>query len=215
MCGRFAQSQIIKNTSDIIKSVIGKVETIDNFNISPGQEAAVIKKYSNGRALETSFFSIFPSWAKEKEGFRPLHNTRIESLNKPYFKKLISQNRLLVPCSYFFEWLKHESGKKIPYCFKMKNESEVMFFAGIFERNQFSIITREATDLNKKIHHRQPMIVNKSKINDYLNLKNDALSVLKSIRSPDLDFYEISSNINNPKNNYKELIFPLPNKALI
>ena len=59
------------------------------------------------------------------------------------------------------------------------------------------------------------MIVNKSKINDYLNLKNDALSVLKSIKSPDLDFYEISSNINNPNNNYKELIFPLPNKALI
>ena len=215
MCGRFAQTNIIKATSDIVKTVIGKVDSIDNFNISPGQEAAVIKKYSNGRALELGSWSIFPSWAKDKEGFRPLHNTRLESLVKPYFKRLISTNRLLIPCSYFYEWSKSEKNKKIPYCFKMKNESEVMFFAGIFERNQFSIITREATDLNKKIHHRQPMIVNKSKINDYLNLKNDALSVLKSIKSPDLDFYEISSNINNPKNNYKELIFPLPNKALI
>ena len=61
MCGRFAQTNIIKATSDIVKTVIGKVDNIDNFNISPGQEAAVVKKYSNGRALELAKFSIFPS----------------------------------------------------------------------------------------------------------------------------------------------------------
>ena len=95
MCGRFAQTNIIKSTSDIVKSVIGKVDNIDNFNISPGQEAAVIKKYSNGRALELAKFSIFPSWAKDKEGFRPLHNTRVESLTtKPYFKRLVTENNL-------------------------------------------------------------------------------------------------------------------------
>ena len=52
--------------------------------------------------------------------------------------------------------------------------------ASIFERhvalqsNQFSIITREADGENSKIHHRQPLILNKSKINDYLNVKNNA-----------------------------------------
>ena len=92
MCGRFAQKNIIKSTSDIVKTIIGKVDNIDNFNISPGQEAAVIKKYTNGRALELAHFSIFPSWAKDKEGVRPLHNTRIESLNKPYFKIVNNMN---------------------------------------------------------------------------------------------------------------------------
>ena len=33
MCGRFAQTNIIKATSDIVKTIIGKVENIDNFNI--------------------------------------------------------------------------------------------------------------------------------------------------------------------------------------
>ena len=112
MCGRFAQTNIIKATSDIVKTVIGKVDSIDNFNISPGQEAAVIKKYSNGRALELGHWSIVPNWAKDKEGFRPLHNTRLESLVKPYFKRLISKNRLLIPCSYFYEWSKSEENKK-------------------------------------------------------------------------------------------------------
>ena len=211
MCGRFAQTSIIKATSDIVKTVIGKVDSIDNFNISPGQEAAVIKKYSNGRALEHGHWSIFPSWAKDKEGFRPLHNTRLESLVKPYFKKLISTNRLLVPCSYFYEWSKSEENKKVPYCFKLKDDNDLMYFAGVFENNQFSIITREADGENSKIHHRQPLIINKSKINDYLNLKNNAQEILQSIKPPDLNFYQIGLEINNPKNNFKELIKPLPN----
>ena len=211
MCGRFAQTNIIKATSDIVKTVIGKVESIDNFNISPGQEAAVIKKYSNGRALELGHWSIFPSWAKDKEGFRPLHNTRLESLVKPYFKRLISTSRLLVPCSYFYEWSKSKENKKVPYCFKLKDDNDLMYFAGVFENTQFSIITKEADDKNSIIHNRQPLIINKSKINDYLNLKNNAQEVLQSIKSPDLDFYQIGLEINNPKNNYKELINPLPN----
>ena len=211
MCGRFAQTNIIKATSDIVKTVIGKVDSIDNFNISPGQEAAVIKKYSNGRALELGSWSIFPSWAKDKEGFRPLHNTRLESLVKPYFKRLISTNRLLIPCSYFYEWSKSEENKKIPYCFKLKDDNDLMYFAGVFEKNQFSIITREADSKNSKIHHRQPLIINKSKINDYLNLKNNAQEILQSIKPPELHFYQIGLEINNPKNNFKELINPLPN----
>jgi len=211
MCGRFAQTNIIKATSGIVKTVIGKVDSIDNFNISPGQEAAVIKKYSNGRALELGSWSIFPSWAKDKEGFRPLHNTRLESLIKPYFKRLISTNRLLIPCSYFYEWSKSEENKKVPYCFKLKDDNDLMYFAGVFENNQFSIITREADSENSKIHHRQPLIINKSKINDYLNLKNNAQEILQSIKPPDLNFYQIGLEINNPKNNFKELINPLPN----
>ena len=211
MCGRFAQTNIIKATSDIVKTVIGKVESIDNFNISPGQEAAVIKKYSNGRALELGSWSIFPSWAKDKEGFRPLPKTRLESLVKPYFKRLISTNRLLIPCSYFYEWSKSVENKKVPYCFKLKDDNDLMYFAGVFENNQFSIITREADGENSKIHHRQPLIINKSKINDYLNLKNNAQEILQSIKPPDLNFYQIGLEINNPKNNFKELINPLPN----
>ena len=211
MCGRFAQTNIIKATSDIVKTIIGKVDNIDNFNISPGQEAAVIKKYSNGRALELCHWSILPGWAKDKEGFKRLHNTRFESLTKPYFKRLISENRLLIPCTYFYEWSKSEENKKIPYCFRLKKDDGLMYFAGVYENNQFSIITREASGESSKIHHRQPLIINKSKINDFLNLKNNAQDVLQSIKAPVLSFYKIGLEINNPKNNYKELINPLPN----
>ena len=94
---------------------------------------------------------------------------------------------------------------------KSKDNNDLMYFAGVFENNQFSIITREADGENSKIHHRQPLIINKSKINDYLNLKNNAQEILQSIKPPDLNFYQIGLEINNPKNNFKELINPLPN----
>ena len=84
-----------------------------------------------------------------------------------------------------------------------------MLFAGIFDGNQFSIITKESSEQLKKIHHRQPMIINKSKINDYLNIKNNGLDVLESIKDPGLEYFEISDKINNPKNNSKDLIIPL------
>ena len=99
--------------------------------------------------------------------------------------------------------------KNIPYCFKLKKDNDLMYFAGVFENKEFSIITREAEGEHSKIHHRQPIIINKSKINDYLNLKNNAQEVLQSIKPPNLDFYQIGLEINNPKNNYKELINPL------
>ena len=43
MCGRFAQTNLIKSTSDIVKTVIGDNKIIDNYNISPGNQAAVIR----------------------------------------------------------------------------------------------------------------------------------------------------------------------------
>ena len=112
MCGRFAQTNLIKSTSDIVKTVIGDNKIIDNYNISPGNQAAVIKKFTNGKALEFLVWSITPDWSNSIENFKPLHNTRTESLDKPYFKKIASKNRIIIPCSYYYEWKKYEDNKK-------------------------------------------------------------------------------------------------------
>ncbi len=205
MCGRFAQTNLINLTGEIVKTVIGNVEKIDNYNISPGQEAAVIKKFTNGRALEMLTWSIIPSWSKSIENFKPLHNTRVESLTKPYFKKISSKNRLLVPATFYYEWAKEQDNSKTPYCFSLREKS-IIFIGGIFDGSQFSILTKEAEPENKSIHHRQPLIINKSKINDFLNVKNDILDVLDSVKPPSLEYWKISKEINNPKNNSENLI---------
>ena len=86
-----------------------------------------------------------------------------------------------------------------------------IYFAGLHDDNgQFCIITRES--INEKIseiHHRQPVIINKSQINNYLNLNNDAVNFLKSIKVPKLKFHRISKKINIPTNNDPSLINPI------
>ena len=84
-----------------------------------------------------------------------------------------------------------------------------MFFAAIYQTKQFCLITREATEKISAIHHREPLIINQSQINNYLNVKKDVMEILNSIKPPELKFYEISKDINNPVNNDSALIKPL------
>ena len=81
-----------------------------------------------------------------------------------------------------------------------------MFFAAIHQNNQFCIITREATEKISKIHHREPLIINQSQINNYLNIKKEAMEILNSIKPPHLKFHAISKDVNNPVNNDPALI---------
>jgi len=84
-----------------------------------------------------------------------------------------------------------------------------MFFAAIYQNNQFCIITREATNKISDIHHREPLIINQSQIYNYLNVKKDAMEILNSIKPPSIKFHEISTDVNNPVNNDPSLIKPL------
>ena len=50
------------------------------------------------------------------------------------------------------------------------------------------------------------MIINQSQINNYLNIKKDAMKILSSIKPPNLKFHEISKDVNNPINNDPSII---------
>ena len=204
MCGRYVVTKPITKTSDLVKTKI-KVEDKDNYNAHPTQKLPIIKSYTNGRALENYDWGLIPSWAKDKKDFRPLINARLETLmEKISFKKLIQTSRCLVVADGYYEW-RRENKEKTPFYFTKLN-SELMFFAGIHQNNQFCIITREATNNVKDIHHREPLIVNEEQISNYLNIKKEAIDILRSIKPPELKFHEVSKDVNKPINNDSSLI---------
>ena len=130
------------------------------------------------------------------------------SLKKLFgFKKLILNSRAVVPLSGFIEWSKVNE-KKIPYYFT-RADSEDIFCPAIHDAGQFTILTRDATPQNAKIHHRQPVIISKSQINNYFNLNNNAVEFLKTVKPPELKYHEISTKINNPSANDATLINPI------
>ena len=181
------------------------MEDTDNYNAHPTQKLPIIRSYTNGKALELCEWGLVPAWSKKLEKFSPLINARKETLvEKVTFKNLIQTSRCLVLADGYYEW-KREEKNKIPYHFTKEND-ELMFLAAIHQDNQFCIITREATEEISKIHHREPLIISQSQINNYLNIKKDAMEILNSIKPPKLKFHAITKDINNPINNDPSLI---------
>ena len=204
MCGRYVVTKPVTKTIGLVKTNI-KVEDENNYNAHPTQKLPIIKSYTNGKTIEQYNWGIVPSWAQDKKDFRPLINARLETLmEKITFKNLIQTSRCIVIADGYYEW-KREKNEKIPYYFIRKNSS-LMFFAAIHQNNQFCIITHEATDKIKEIHHREPLILNEKQISDYLDIKKEGTDILKSTKAPELKFYEVSKDVNKPINNYSSLI---------
>ena len=177
----------------------------DSYNAHPSQKLPIIRAYTNGKALELCEFGYVPGWSKKIEKFSPLINARKETLmEKVTFKNLIQSSRCLVLADGYYEWKKEEK-EKAPYYFT-KEDNSLMLFAAIHQNNQFCIITRKATAETSEIHQREPIIINKSQIPNYLNVKKEAISVLSSIKPPKLKFHQISKDVNNPINNDPRLI---------
>ena len=203
MCGRYVVTNPVSKTKRLVKTAI-KVEDKENYNAHPYQDLPVIKKYTNGNALENLKWGLVPSWSKKKE-FKPLINARLETIDeKVSFKKLIQLTRCVAVADGFYEW-KREEKNKIPYYF-LREDKKIIYIAGIYENDQFCLVTEEASKNILEIHRRQPVILNEKDINRYLNIELNGSSFLKECKKPKLEFYEISKEVNKPTNNNISLI---------
>jgi len=203
MCGRYVVTNPVSKTKRLVKTAI-KVEDKENYNAHPYQDLPVIKKYTNGNALENLKWGLVPSWSKKKE-FKPLINARLETIDeKVSFKKLIQLTRCVAVADGFYEW-KREEKNKIPYYF-LREDKKIIYIAGIYENDQFCLVTEEASKNILEIHRRQPVILNEKDINRYLNIELNGSSFLKECKKPNLEFYEISKEVNKPTNNNISLI---------
>ena len=203
MCGRYVVTNPVSKTKSLVKTAI-KVEDIENYNAHPYQDLPVIKKYTNGNALENLKWGLVPSWSKKKE-FKPLINARLETIDeKVSFKKLIQLTRCVAVADGFYEW-KREERNKIPYYF-LREDKKIIYIAGIYENDQFCLVTEEASKNILEIHRRQPVILNEKDVNRYLNIELNGSSFLKECKKPNLEFYEISKEVNKPTNNSISLI---------
>ena len=203
MCGRYVITNPVLKTKNLVKSAI-QVENIENYNAHPIQKLPVIKKYKNGNTIENLKWGLTPTWAKDKN-FKALINARLETIDeKISFKKLIKNFRCVAVADGFYEW-KREDKKKTPFYF-VREDKKPIFFAAIFDNNQFCLITEEAKKNMTEVHHRQPVILNKNDINRYLNLELSGSKFLKECIKPNLIFYEVSKDVNKPTNNSISLI---------
>tara|TARA_B100000029_G_scaffold32136_1_gene30743 strand:+ start:691 stop:1317 length:627 start_codon:yes stop_codon:yes gene_type:complete len=203
MCGRYVITNPVSKTEKIIKSAI-QVKDNENYNAYPYQKLPVIKKYKNGNTLENLNWGLTPGWVKNKD-FKALINARLETIDeKVSFKKLIKDFRCVAVADGFYEWKRKEK-EKIPYYF-IREDKKPIFIAGIYENEQFCLITEQATQNIKEIYYRQPVILNQIDVNKYLNLELSGSIFLKECKKPNLIYHEVSKDVNKPINNTISLI---------
>ncbi len=144
------------------------------------------------------------------------------------FRKSFATARAIIPAAGYYEWVVTETGKQ-PHFIHQPDAAIAM--AGIVSawpdpgkdeddpdkwRLSMAIITRDAHVAPGEVHDRMPACLTPDAYDDWLSdhlPANDLLKLLdrESLQvANDLEYYEVSRDVNSVKNNRADLITPLP-----
>ena len=222
MCGRFSITVTKEELADYLIDYYGIDDfsseiNVPRYNVAPGQDIIAIINDGIKYRVGMMKWGFVPFFAKdEKIGYKMI-NAKAETLHeKVSFKDAFKNKRCLILANGFYEW-KKENEQKIPMRIMLKSNN-IFAMAGLwslFKRedktNLFTctIITTNANETVSKIHDRMPVILTTEKAKLWLNHEIDDLNLLSSILIPsqeDMDSYQVSPLVNNPKNEKAEII---------
>lgn len=210
MCGRFTIVSNSQAMTDHFQLVTAEKFT-HSYNVTPSSDIPVVRLNDNKRELMNCHWGLIPHWAKDAK-IQPI-NAKAETITeKPFFRSAFIKHRCLIPANGFYEW-QGTSKPKQPYYFQLK-DSELLAFAGLWEHwehegntiESCTIITTEANIIMNPVHHRMPVILDPDNYDKWLI---DGGSDLLNPYSGKMKSYPVSTAVNNPANNSRELIQPL------
>lgn len=220
MCGRFTLTLSPENISEYFGIDINlDYDFIPRYNIAPSQNILVIKQLPESKPEFCIMrWGLVPAWQKEEDISTKWVNALSKSIDeKPLFKKLFLQKRCLIVADGFYEWQETKQTKHPYYIYK--NEHNPFLIPAIWERwennhgkviESCCLLTTEAAPKIERIHHRMPVILQKTQISQWLDTENQSLPKLKSLLTPylpnDLTFHEVATLVNNPRNSTQECI---------
>jgi len=217
MCGRYtetlAKPEIISRFQ-VAKDYFQDFKT--SYNIAPTQTVPVVTR-DNLNELHGFRWGLIPSWAKDSSIGNHMINARAETITeKMSFKIPFKWRRCLIPADGFYEWKKAESGKTPMYIHR--TDRAPFAFAGLWsswaepggeEICSCTIITTEANRVMQPIHDRMPVILKKEDETLWLNSNTEEKQLLDMLRPAgegDLLAHEVSKKVNDPGNDYPELL---------
>ena len=150
-------------------------------------------------------------------------NARAESVaEKPSFRNAFKKRRCLIPADGFYEW-KGPKGDKQPMFITLPDKKPFAF-AGLWETwndkdapdsiyKSCTIITTQASDSMRDIHHRMPAILKPEIYETWLDPANQNVTelnqILKNEIITELTSYPVSREVNSTRHNYPSCIEPI------
>jgi putative SOS response-associated peptidase YedK len=211
-------------------SVIGplfNVEALDlkpRYNIAPSQDVAIVRlDEEQNREMTLVRWGLLPSWVKDPKDFKASTiNARADKVvDSPSYREPFKRRRCLVPASGFYAW-KRVGGSKQPYFIRYK-DGRPLAFAGLWDRwtrgdeaiESCTIITTDANDLMKDIHHRMPVVLAPNAFDLWLGEESATKEELEGLLVPypnpeEMEIYPVSKAVNSPKTDAPELVTRVP-----
>ncbi len=154
MCGRL--NVIDDPLCGVIGDMLGiNFKTTTNTDLRPTQMVSTVG-VDHGELKQLDLpWGIKPDWAKKL-----IINAQAETVSvKPTFANAFEFNRVIVPCSGWYEW-REEQGKKVKYLFS-QGENKVLFMAGIALEGGSKLVTLTTKPNGQcsEYHHRMPLII--------------------------------------------------------
>ncbi|MCY3916432.1 MAG: SOS response-associated peptidase [Chloroflexi bacterium] len=224
MCGRYT----LTADADSIQLAFNLASTdgyeMPRYNIAPSQQVAVITD-RDPQALSFMKWGLVPSWAKDPKIGNRMINARSETAaEKPSFRTAFKRRRCLIPADGYYEWQK-QGKKKIP-SYIQHAEREVFAFAGLWESwkrpdeswlHSCAILTTEANEKLRSIHHRMAVIIEPEDYDLWLAprelVADEWLPLMLGPRPEQLTFHEVSTDVNSPANDNPTLVLPYQPKS--
>ncbi len=216
MCGRFSLTspwELLKERFDVN---IPENDYRLRYNAAPGQDLWVIPGETPNEA-QLFHWGLVPFWAKDPKIGNRMINARAETVaEKPAFRIPFKKHRCLVLADGFYEWDK-KGVKRLPYRVVIKDE-QPFALAGICdywkdekgkEIKSFSIITTDANQIISKIHDRMPVILLPKDEKVWLDPDLNIIKAMKMLRpypAKEMKMYQVSTLVNNPKNDLPQVI---------
>jgi len=232
VCGRFVST----SGPDVIAAHFGATPDVEslgeNYNVAPTQDIyGVIERERGMRSVEAFHWGLIPSWAKERKIGARMINARSETLTeKPAFRSLVKSKRLLIPMNGFYEWRPghpdgplNSKGKPLKQPSYIESDGgEPLAVAGLWTSwkdptdpeqrwlQSATIVTTAANELMSSIHDRMPVFVPAERWADWLDPTNPDVDSLADLFTASNDgllrMREVSTDVNNVRNNSAELI---------
>ncbi len=220
MCGRFAQHSSLSVLKKSFEIQTVTCEVTPSYNIAPTQRVPAIIHRGDQR-LGVLHWGLVPSWARDTSRAFSLINARAETLeDKPSFCRAYEKRRCLILADGFYEW-KSDGRQKQPWYFTLKDGGPFAF-AGLWETwkgdegcgyHSCTIVTIEADESMRKIHHRMPVILLPDMHAAWLDTENRDPKRLNKIiedgRVRKLKYFPVSKRVNSPLNNDPSCIEPV------
>ena len=226
MCGRYSLIAEITQLALRFEFEAGGLAQPPRYNVAPTQMVLTV---GSGDPRHASYmrWGLVPSGAGDVSAGAPMINARAETIaERPSFRTALKERRCLIPADGFYEW-RRGGTSRLPVRVTLAS-GEPFAFAGLWETwrdtngdlvGSCTIITTQANELLRPIHHRMPVILPRELEPLWLDdgVRDPALlgGLLLPYDSSLMDLYEVSTLVNSASNDGPELLAPAQQARLL